>query len=316
MASDWLALIIALPTSPSAVRVRVWRAMKASGCGALRDGVYLLPDRPDCTRLFDGLADEVRQAAGEATLLQFASRDAEQQTQFEELFDRSAEYRDFEKDLAQQRRELRSAAEVAGRRALRALAQRLGALRGIDFFGDERGANVATALEDLRMECEARWSPGEPAAQVKGRIEPLDPADYQGRTWATRRRPWVDRLASAWLILRFIDPSARFVWLKPSARPPKAALGFDFDGATFSHVAGKVTFEVIAASFGLDDDEWLRRIGEAVHYIDVGGAASDEAAGLEAMARGLQARHADDDALLAGALSMFDSLYAGLRGAA
>jgi hypothetical protein len=73
---------------------------------------------------------------------------------------------------------------------------------------------------------------------------------------------------------------------------------------------------VIAASFGLDDDEWLRRIGEAVHYIDVGGAASDEAAGLEAMARGLQARHADDDALLAGALSMFDALYAGLRGAA
>jgi hypothetical protein len=204
MASDWLALIIALPTSPSAVRVRVWRAMKASGCGALRDGVYLLPDRPDCTRLFDGLADEVRQAAGEATLLQFASRDAEQQTQFEELFDRSAEYRDFEKDLAQQRRELRSAAEVAGRRALRALAQRLGALRGIDFFGDERGANVATALEDLRMECEARWSPGEPAAQVKGRIEPLDPADYQGRTWATRRRPWARRSTHG---RRLADPS-------------------------------------------------------------------------------------------------------------
>jgi hypothetical protein len=316
MQNKWLALVIALPTSPSAVRVRIWRAMKASGCGALRDGVYLLPDRPDCAHVFDGLGEEVRQAAGEATLLELAARDAEQQAQFEALFDRSGEYKDLERDLSRQRRELRTAAEVAGRRALRTLAQRLEVLRGIDFFGGERGANVATALEDLRMECEARWSPGEPAAQVKGRIERLDAADYQGRTWATRRRPWVDRLASAWLIRRFIDPSARIVWLKPSAKPPKGALGFDFDGATFSHVAGKVTFEVIAASFGLDEDEWLRKIGEAVHYIDIGGAASEEAAGLEAMVRGLQAQHAEDDALLAGALSVFDALYAGLRGAA
>jgi hypothetical protein len=316
MTTKWLALVIALPTSPSAVRVRIWRAMKASGCGALRDGVYLLPDRPDCAPVFDQLADEVRQADGEATLLQFAARDSEQQAQFEALFDRSAEYRDIEKELARQRRELRTAAELPGRRVLRSLGQRLDALRGIDFFGRERGENVATALEDLRMECEARWSPGEPAPQAKGRIERLDVADFQGRTWVTRRRPWVDRLASAWLIRRYIDSSARIVWLKPSAKPPKGALGFDFDGATFSHVAGKVTFEVIAVSFGLDGDEWLRKIGEAVHYIDVGGAASEEAAGLEAMVRGLQAQHADDDALLAGALAVFDALYAGLRGAA
>jgi HPt (histidine-containing phosphotransfer) domain-containing protein len=316
MQTAWLALIVALPTSPSAVRVRLWRALKASGCGPLRDGVYLLPDRPDSARVFDGLAEEVRQAAGDATLLEFVARDAEQQAQFEALFDRSAEYRDFERDLARQRRELKSAAETVGRRALRALAQRLEALRSIDFFGGDRGLKAAVALESLRLDCEARWSPGEPAARLVGRIERFDPADFQGRTWATRRRPWVDRLASAWLIARFIDPRARFVWLKASAKPPKGALGFDFDGATFSHLDGKVTFEVIAASFGLDGDEALRRIGEAVHYIDVGGAASEEAAGLEAMVRGLQAQHADDDALLAAAKSVFDSLYAGLQGAA
>lgn len=316
MKAGWLALVITLPTSPSAVRVRIWRALKAGGCGALRDGVYLLPDRPDCARILDGLADEVRQADGEATQLAFAARDAEQQRQFEALFDRSDEYKAFERDLARARRELRTADEVPGRRTLRALAQRLEALRGIDFFADARAAAVATALEDLRLECEARWSPGEPAARVKGAIEALDAADYQGRTWATRRRPWVDRLASAWLVRRFIDPSARFVWLKPSAKPPKSALGFDFDGARFTHVAGKVTFEVIAASFGLDDDAALRRLGEAVHYIDIGGAANDEAAGLEALIRGLQAQHDDDDALLDAALGVFDALYSGLRGAA
>ena len=167
---------------------------------------------------------------------------------------------------------------------MRALAQRLDALRGIDYFDSDRGAKAATALETLRLECEARWSPGEPTGRQRSGIVRLDPADYRARVWATRRRPWVDRLASAWLILRFVDPSARIVWLKSTAKVPKGALGFDFDGAAFSHVDGKVTFEVIAASFGLDGDEALRKIGEAVHYIDIGGAASDEAAGLEAMA--------------------------------
>lgn len=314
MPTNWLALVLTLPTSPSAVRVRIWRALKASGCGALRDGVYLLPAQPGCADVFDALADEARQAGGEATRLEFLARDIEQQAQFEALFDRSADYKAFEVELAQQRRALRSASEVAGRRTLRTLAQRLDALHGIDFFPDGRGAATATALEELRLSCEGRWSPGEPRPQTARRIEPRDPADYQAQSWATRARPWVDRLASAWLIRRFIDRKPRFIWLKSTARAPKGALGFDYDGATFTHVDGKVTFEVIAASFGLDDDEALRRIGEAVHYIDVGGAASDEAAGVEAMIRGLQARYSDDDALLDASMAVFDALYEGLRG--
>ena len=130
----WIALVLALPTSPSAVRVRVWRALKSSGCGALRDGVYLLPESPDCARVFEGLAQEVRQADGEATLLAFAARDAGQQEQFESLFDRSGEYKSLERDLLRQGRELRTAPEAAGRRALRALAQRLDALQRHRFF--------------------------------------------------------------------------------------------------------------------------------------------------------------------------------------
>jgi hypothetical protein len=311
---SWIALVTTLPTSPSAARVRIWRALKATGCGGLRDGVYLLPDRPGCNEVFDVLADEVRGAGGEATRLAFPARDAGQQAQFEALFDRAADYKAFEAELARQRRVLRSASESAGRRLLRMLAQKLDALQAIDYFPDGRGATAATAREELRLACEARWSPGEPRARLKVDIEPRDPADYQGRTWATRARPWVDRLASAWLIARFIDRAPRFVWLKSIARRPKGALGFDFDGATFSHVDGKVTFEVIAASFGLDGDEALRRLGEAVHYIDVGGAASDEAAGLEALIRGLQSQHSDDDALLAAAVAVFDAMYAGLRG--
>jgi hypothetical protein len=314
MILDWLALVLTLPTSPGSVRVRIWRALKASGCGALRDGVYLLPARPGCAEVFDTLADEVRQAGGEATRLAFAAADREQQVQFESLFDRSDEYKAFEAELARQRRALRMSSETSGRRQLRSLQQKLDALQAIDFYGNGRGASAAAAVEELRMACEARWSPGEPHARGAGRIELRDVADFQGRTWVTRARPWVDRLASAWLIARFIDRSPRFVWLKSVARKPKGGLGFDFDGATFSHVDGKVTFEVIAASFGLDADEALQKLGEAVHYIDVGGAASDEAAGLEALIRGLQVQHSNDDALLAASMAVFDALYQGLRG--
>lgn len=309
----WLQLVTSLPTSPSAVRVRTWRALKASGSGALRDGVYLLPDRPECARVFVDLAEAVREAGGEAHVIGFAASDAAQQASFVRLLDRSADFKSFSAELAHSRRSLRSESEGAGRRALRALEQKLDALRRIDFFGAGRGEEMAAALERLRVECESRWSPGEPKGAAAASIVRLDPAGFQRRVWTTRRRPWVDRLASAWLIRRFIDRHARFVWLAPKAKPPKSAMGFDFDGATFTHVAGKVTFEVIAASFGLDSDEALRRIGEAVHYIDVGGAASDEAAGIEAMVRGLQAAHDDDDALLDAALRLFDALYAGMK---
>jgi hypothetical protein len=310
---SWLQLVVSLPTSPSAVRVRTWRALKASGCGALRDGVYLLPDVPDCARVFAELADSVRRAGGDAHVIAFGAADAAQHARFLQLFDRAADYKAFGAELARARRALRADAAASGRRTLRALEQRLDGLRRIDFFADGRADEMAAALERLRVESEARWSPGEPIGSALGTIKRLDPAAYQRRVWATRRRPWVDRLASAWLIRRYVDRQARFVWLAPRAKASKNAVGFDFDGAAFTHAAGKVTFEVIAASFGLDGDEALRRIGEAVHYIDVGGAASEEAAGLEAMMRGLQARHDDDDELLDAALGVFDALYAGMK---
>ena len=143
----------------------------------------------------------------------------------------------------------------------------------------------------------------------------LDSADYQGKTWATRARPWVDRLATAWLVQRFVDKAPRFVWLANSKKCPESALGYDFDGATFTHVGERVTFEVVAASFGLDKDPLIVRLGQLVHFIDVGGIAVDEASGLELLVRGLQAQHADDAALLAAALPLFDTLFEALRSA-
>ena len=116
-------------------------------------------------------------------------------------------------------------------------------------------------------------------------------------------------MASAWLIRRFIDKKAKFLWLDDPKKCPKSALGFDFDGAAFTHVGGRVTFEVLAASFGLDSDPALVRIAAIVHCLDVGGVPVAEAAGIEAVLAGARAATPDDDNLLIEASRVLDNLY-------
>jgi hypothetical protein len=149
---------------------------------------------------------------------------------------------------------------------------------------------------------------------LRAQIKRLHVEDYQSRVWATRQRPWIDRLASAWLIRRFIDPNAGFLWLATPADCPEHALGFDFDGAAFTHVGAKVTFEVLTASFGLTEDAGLIRLGALVHYLDVGGIPIPEASGLETLMQGLSQRFGDDDALVSEAGKIFDALYLAFSG--
>lgn len=117
----------------------------------------------------------------------------------------------------------------------------------------------------------------------------------------------MDRLASAWLIRRFIDPEARFLWLKSAADCPKKALGFDFDGASFSHVGARVTFETLLASFDLETPALLR-LGLLVHGLDVGGVLPPEAAGVERVLAGMRAAIADDDQLHLASAGVFEGL--------
>jgi hypothetical protein len=116
-------------------------------------------------------------------------------------------------------------------------------------------------------------------------------------------------VASAWLIRRFIDPDAQFLWLKSPDECPQGVLGFDFDGAAFTHVGERVTFEVLLASFGLDKDLALLRLGEIVHALDVGGRAAPEAVGFEAVMAGTRQRVDNDDELLAQMSPVLDALY-------
>jgi hypothetical protein len=188
------------------------------------------------------------------------------------------------------------------------LRRRLGEISARDLFPGAAREQAQAALADAERALRAGPTPA-----AAGNTQRLRRADYAQRIWATRRRPWIDRLASAWLIKRFIDRSARFVWLeRPRDRPPHA-IGYDFDGARFSHGGNRVTYETLLASFALETDRALVRIGNIVHYLHAGGIPSAEAEGLKTVLRGARSRITDDDRLLAEAQKIFDDLYAGLQ---
>ena len=309
----WLILTATLPTQPSALRVRVWRALKATGAGALREGVYLLPQSAPSAPALRELEQTIAQAGADAHLLVVTARDEAQEQAFRALFDRSELYAELLQSIKTLRGTLKKAGEAELHKALRSLDHQLQTLQASDFFPGKASEKAAGALAALRREVELHLSPGEPAATAAA-VQRQSVKDYQGRTWATRKRPWVDRLATAWLVQRFVDKSPKFVWLDDTKKCPPKAIGYDFDGARFTHAGDKVTFEVVAATFALDDDDaGLRAVGELVHCIDIGGIPVDAAPGFELLVRGLQAQHRADDALLAAALPLFDTLYAAMR---
>lgn len=304
----WLALIISLPTATATARMRTWRALKQSGCAVPRDGVYLLPAEASSATVFSEQAQAVRAAGGIAYVAQISRFEAEDEQRLVTLFDRSQEYIALIERAALLQRGLPSVNASALRRNLRNLQRDLNAVAAIDFFPSPVRAQAIAAVADVAAAAERILTRDEPQA-IEATIERVDPALFQRRTWATRKNMWIDRVASAWLIRRFIDVEARFLWLDKPSDCPADVLGFDFDGARFTHVGTRVTFEVLLASFGLSDAA-LDRIAAAVHYLDIGGLPADDAAGIEAIIRGAKWRFGSDDQLLEHAADIFDDFYA------
>lgn len=306
----WLALVVSLPTPSTALRMRVWRALKALGCAVLRDGVYLLPAGRGLRQALRMHAEEIKQGGGNAYLLNVANPSTEEKTDFQGLFDRREEYRELVRRIGAFQAGFAALDANAARRQLKLLRRDLEVLVAVDYFPGAGKANAEDALTEAEAVFLARMTPGEPGA-APGAVKPRNKAAYRNRLWATRRHLWVDRMASAWLIRRFIDPDARFMWLDAPEDCPPQAVGFDFNGADFTHVGNRVTFEVLLASFGMEPDAALVKLGGLVHCLDVGGTPVAEAAGVEMVLAGARQRCADDDALLADVSAIFDSLYAG-----
>jgi len=287
--------------------MRVWRALKALGAAVLRDGVYLLPGNADRQAGMERLARDVVESGGEAHILMLDRLPPDQEKDFQSRFDRTSDYARLISAIAKAKAGLATRRRNLARRSLKQLHREFQTLHSTDFFSGAAAEQAAEALSEAEMLARMRLA-GEPNAQ-SGSIQRLAIKDYRARIWATRAHPWVDRLASAWLIKRFIDPKARFVWFKHPKDNPRQALGFDFDGARFTHVGARVTFEVLMLSFGLEQDKALQRVGGLVHYLDVGGVPVPEAVGLEVLLKGARESIADDNRLLSEASRIIEHLY-------
>lgn len=304
----WLSLIISLPTSSPTARMRIWRALKSLGCGVLRDGVYLLPNDTASSLALEQQASEIIAAGGTAQIVKLSSTYPAQDLDFRELFNRTDDYTALKQNIELFLSGLPAQNLLASKRLLKRLARDFAALSEIDFFPGAAREQIALLLDQASAELNAVAHPDEPHATT-GKIKKLPRGEFQNRLWATRKKLWVDRMASAWLIRRFIDTGATFQWLNKPQDCPKNALGFDFDGATFTHVGARVTFEVLLASFNLESDSALQRVASVVHFLDVGGIPVAEAHGLELVLKGMRERCANDDELLHEATKIFDDLY-------
>jgi hypothetical protein len=302
------ALLTSLPTGNSTLRMRMWRALKGTGCDVLRDGVYVLPSTAAQIASLAEVESGIRAAGGFAMTVELVFKTNAQLEYARALFDRSKYYG----ALVLRVNAARTALKRLGKRKAETLVRRLRLafddVAAIDFFPGQARAQAQDAIAALELELQTLYADGEPRASHR-KVRRPDPAKYRNRRWATRKDLWVDRLASIWLIKRFIDRNAKFVWIDRPRDRPKGAVGFDFDGADFTHADHRVTFEVLVASFRLDGDAALTAIGHAIHFLDIGGIPTPDAKGLETVLRGIKAKARSDDELALEASKVFEFLY-------
>jgi len=297
-------LISSLPTQNSTARMRVWRSLKASGAATIRDGVYLLPITH--SEKFEAIAQDVISEQGSAYIFQ---AEAPLNLEIVSLFNRNEEYEAIRKQLIDLNQNQSEKKELL--KQVRKLRKSFDALVEIDYYPSEIQGQTLNELVSLEHSIARLGETNEPVF-TQAKIKRLLKKDYQNRVWATRKHPWIDRLASAWLIKNFIDESPQLIWLESPSECPAHALGYDFDGAAFTHIDNFVTFEVLLHSFELETPA-LKKIAEIVHYLDVGGFEPPEAIGIEKVIQGLRSQISNDDQLFELANYIFDGLYADLK---
>ncbi|MCC6473585.1 MAG: chromate resistance protein [Burkholderiales bacterium] len=294
-----------LPAEEPAGRMRVLRTLESLGCAMLREGVYLLPDTTDNRQSLEHLAGHVRRMNGNSHVLAIVSHDAAQAKEFRNLFDRSGRYEDLAKTIESLSAGFGISDPGAIARVLAKQRREFEAIGSLDFFTSPARERAERTLREAEQRVQALLFPNGPEADRPGQKR----RDYFQRVWATRKPLWADRLASAWLIRRFIDPEAMLLWLDKPVQCPHTAVTFGFDGASFGNSRNQVTFEVLLAAFDLAGNPMLSRIGTLVHYLESGGDPVAEAAGVEVLLQGARRRSGSDDGLFAESEKTFDLLY-------
>ena len=303
--SKWLAYVTSLPIDDPAARMRVLRTLESLGCAVLREGVYLLPDGDANRQGLSRLTDHLSRLNGSAYLLPVTAVDQAQAQAFRGLFNRSKKYEELTKTVESLKTGFGISEPTSISRVLAKQRRDFEAISALDFFSSPGRELAARVLKEAEEKVRGLVFPDAPKPNPVTRSG----RHYFKRIWATRKPLWADRLASAWLVRRFIDPEATLIWLEKNQQCPATAIGFGFEGAAFENNKSGITFEQLLANFGLQDNAALARIAGLVHYLDTGGTAVAEAAGVEMLLLGAQRRSASADEFFAESEKTFDLLY-------
>jgi hypothetical protein len=308
----WLLLLQQIPRTPAYLRVKIWRRLQQLGAVAVKNGVYALPRGEERNEDLQWVIREIVAGGGDATLVESTfiqgMNDGEVEALFREA--RTADFQELAKQIHAVEKKLpkRGKMSTEKRQALegelRRLRQHFAQVEAIDFFQCDAGAETRGLLDQL----DARLREAEEAAPPPATLRR---EEYRGRTWVTRKGIFVDRIASAWLIRKFIDSQAKFKFVAAKGYvPERGELRFDMFDAEFTHVGDKCTFEVLLDRMELSD-RGLLLLAEAVHDIDVkdGKFGSPHAPGLESLLAGLALRSENDEERLARGSAIFDDLY-------
>jgi hypothetical protein len=299
----WLLLLYALPTKRTTARVNLWRKLKKFGAISLKTSAYLLPDNPTHYERFQWLAKQIRDDGGEATLIRVAEIEGLPQEQVIQLFDtaRAADYKELMSALQEAIDRSEEAQEAPVSEELAKHQSRFNEIKEIDYFNAPTGHDAQMLLH----RAEKLAGPRKKAAPSPV----FDRRGFQGRTWLTRPRPGIDRVGSAWLIRKFIDPKAKFVFGMEPAKFPKA-LPFDMAEVEFSHHADDCTFETFLKRFGIEDRA-AQKLAEMVHDADLedGKFQRGECIGLNMVFEGWGTMRLSDEEILAKGGDCFDALY-------
>jgi hypothetical protein len=304
----WMILAHQLPAHPSNLRVRVWRRLQQVGAVVLRNALYVLPSTEESREDFTWVREEIVASGGEVSIFEASSVDGYTDAELVQQF-RTARDDDYQA-LATEIRATRSTSGTRGRggkrsaaleRNVRRFRERLATIKSRDHFASSGRAEAEQALRDI----EAADTPGRTAPHVK-----LAHQDFKRRTWVTRARPGIDRMASAWLIRRFIAPDARFSFVTSHATIRPRQVPFDMPEVEFGHHGTHCTFETLTHRFEITDPAVVS-LSHVVHDLDLKETryAMPERAAVGRIVDGLRAAYADDDELLQRGMTMIDALY-------
>jgi hypothetical protein len=302
-AVPWLLLVFTLPTAKASERVGVWRKLQRYGAVQLPASGYVLPNNAVNQERFEWLATSIRNSRGQAAVAQVASFDELRNEQLEQMFNdaRTHDYHTLEKELKKIRKPARRGVLET---SLVRFRRRLQQIVEVDFFGSPARARVEAAIQQLEAKDGTRQTT---------RVQE-DPQDYVGRMWITRPRPGIDRVSSAWLIVRYIDPHAKFIFDDDSKRHPDA-IPFDmFNSGGFGHIGNDCTFETLLKTFAIKDGR-LRLLGQAVHDADLADECfgRSEALGIDRILNGWNGQGLSNEEVLRKGMEMIEGLYNGIR---